>query len=176
MVSFLDGGGTSHLISKLLDTMYPVGSIYMSVNNTSPAAIFGGTWKRIANGRTLMGVDSADEDFSTPAHTGGAKEVTHAHHTPFGSEQGANKSWTAMWDQRGSTKVSAYVDNKNKIKNGYTNELYFETYAVKSPYHFYVMDGETSAGSATATIGATYSTTMPILPPYTTVYIWQRLS
>ena len=76
MVSFLDGGGTSHLISKLLGTMYPVGSIYMSVKNTSPAAIFGGTWKRIANGRTLMGVDSADEDFSTPAHTGGAKEVT----------------------------------------------------------------------------------------------------
>ena len=176
MVSFLDGGATSHLISKLLDTMYPVGSIYMSVNDTSPAAIFGGTWKRIAKGQTLMGVDSADEDFSTPAHTGGAKEVTHAHLTPFGSEQGSNKAWTAMWDRHGSTKVYAYVNNKDKIKNGYSQDTYFETRAVKAPYHFYVMDGETNAGDATATIGATYSTTMPILPPYTTVYIWQRLS
>ena len=26
---------------------YPVGSIYMSVNSTSPATLFGGTWQRI---------------------------------------------------------------------------------------------------------------------------------
>ncbi len=34
-------------ISDLLDAIYPVGSIYQSVNSTSPATLFGGTWERI---------------------------------------------------------------------------------------------------------------------------------
>lgn len=37
--SVLNGGGA-------LDA-YPVGSIYMSVNSTSPSTLFGGTWQRI---------------------------------------------------------------------------------------------------------------------------------
>lgn len=44
-----------HLAQEILNIIYPVGSIYMSVNNTNPGTLFGGTWKRIAQGRTLMG-------------------------------------------------------------------------------------------------------------------------
>ena len=36
------------------DDIYPVGSIYMSVNATSPSTLFGGTWARIGVGRTLI--------------------------------------------------------------------------------------------------------------------------
>jgi hypothetical protein len=32
---------------NFLNKIYPVGSIYMSVNSTSPATLFGGTWERI---------------------------------------------------------------------------------------------------------------------------------
>ena len=33
--------------SDLIDLIYPVGSIYMSVNSTNPAILFGGTWEQI---------------------------------------------------------------------------------------------------------------------------------
>lgn len=38
---------------NLLDVVYPVGSIYLSMNSTSPASFVGGTWKQI-NGALLM--------------------------------------------------------------------------------------------------------------------------
>ena len=39
----------------IVDLVYPVGSIYMSVNDASPAVLFGGTWEQIGQGRTLWG-------------------------------------------------------------------------------------------------------------------------
>lgn len=48
-------------------TVYPVGSIYMSVNETSPAALFGGTWEQI-KGRMLIGTGTpeANDDGTSP--------------------------------------------------------------------------------------------------------------
>ena len=34
-------------VSQFIDMIYPVGSIYMSVSNTSPETLFGGTWEQI---------------------------------------------------------------------------------------------------------------------------------
>ena len=55
---------------------YPIGSIYMSVNSTSPNSLFGGTWERFANGRCLVGVNESDTDFSSAQKTGGEKAHT----------------------------------------------------------------------------------------------------
>lgn len=38
---------------------YPVGAIYISVNSTSPAALFGGTWTEVGKGKVLWGADSS---------------------------------------------------------------------------------------------------------------------
>lgn len=51
--------------------VYPVGSIYLSVNNTDPATLFGGTWERIG-GRFLLGAD----DTYAAGSTGGEAEHT----------------------------------------------------------------------------------------------------
>ena len=56
--------------SELLNLIYPVGSIYMSVNNTSPANLFGGKWEQIKD-RFLL---SAGNTYSA-GKTGG--EATH---------------------------------------------------------------------------------------------------
>lgn len=44
-------------LRSIADFIYPVGSIYMSVNSTSPAVLFGGTWARIS-GQFLLGAGS----------------------------------------------------------------------------------------------------------------------
>jgi len=50
--SKLTFGGVSYdlkdyRLPSIVDAIYPVGSIYMSVNSTDPAQLFGGTWEQI---------------------------------------------------------------------------------------------------------------------------------
>ena len=40
-------------VNNLFSLVYPVGSIYISVNSTSPATLFGGTWEQI-QGKFLL--------------------------------------------------------------------------------------------------------------------------
>lgn len=55
--------------NQLIDLIYPVGSIYMSVNSTSPATLFGGTWTQIKDTFLL----SAGDNY-TAGNTGGETE------------------------------------------------------------------------------------------------------
>lgn len=55
------------------DLIYPVGSIYMTLTNINPSTLFGGTWERIAKGKTLVGLDEEDTDFNVVRKTGGEK-------------------------------------------------------------------------------------------------------
>lgn len=60
----------------LLDTFYPVGSIFITTVNTNPSSYMGGSWVRFGNGQTLVGVNESDTDFNTVQKTGGAKSHT----------------------------------------------------------------------------------------------------
>lgn len=62
-------------IQSFIKTMYPVGSIYMSVNNTNPSTYFGGTWVAWGAGRVPVGINTADGNFNTVEKTGGAATV-----------------------------------------------------------------------------------------------------
>lgn len=55
---------------------WPVGSIYISINNVNPTNYFGGTWVAFGTGRTLVGVDSNQNEFNSVEKTGGAKTHT----------------------------------------------------------------------------------------------------
>lgn len=57
--------------SALIDLIYPIGSIYMSVNNVSPATFLGGTWSALS-GRFLLGANST----YTAGSTGGSATHT----------------------------------------------------------------------------------------------------
>lgn len=99
---------------------YPVGSIYLSVNNINPSKWFGGSWEQIAKGRTLVGVDENDTDFNNVKKIGGSKHLQNHRHNqilvdgvtirlhnngsgkgyslPFNSDGGSNPMLTAEPD------------------------------------------------------------------------------
>ena len=54
------GNATTALnkVNDLANKLYPVGSIYMSVNATNPAELFGGTWERLKDQFLLAAGDT----------------------------------------------------------------------------------------------------------------------
>ena len=62
---------SSKAVYDFINTIYPVGSIYMSVNATNPSVLFGGTWEQIKDTFLL----SAGDEYAAGS-TGGEKEHT----------------------------------------------------------------------------------------------------
>lgn len=69
----LFGGGSG--TNGIIDMIYPIGSIYMSVNSTNPSVLFGGTWVTWGAGRVPVGVYSGDTDFDAAEKFGGDKKI-----------------------------------------------------------------------------------------------------
>ena len=63
------------VLEDILLRVYPVGSIYMSINNIDPSTLFGGTWETWGTGQVPVGVDTSQTEFNAVEKTGG--ETTH---------------------------------------------------------------------------------------------------
>lgn len=64
-------------ISVKLQNLPPIGSVLAFTDDTDPNEIFyGQTWIRFAQGKTLVGVNESESDFSTAGKTGGEKTHT----------------------------------------------------------------------------------------------------
>ena len=100
-----------------VDKIYPVGSIYMSVNSTNPGTLFGGTWQRI-EGRFLLGASSTYGAGSTggeASHTLTVNEIPpHNHNTPMNSVDAFNKNSTIV----GTTGYGIYQWNPGGTTGG----------------------------------------------------------
>ena len=145
----------------IFDLIYPVGSIYMSINSANPSTLFGGTWTSWGAGRVPIGVNSSDTDFNTVEKTGGSK--THSH------TQGST----------GSTKLSL-----NQIPS-HTHSYYWgsggssQVYSVKEVLanvgnlnHYAYTSGSGGGKGHTHTNPNTASSSS--LSPYITCYMWKR--
>lgn len=98
----------------ILNMVYPVGSIYMSVNSTSPATLFGGTWEQIKD-RFLLGAG----DSYTAGSTGGeAMHTLTIGEMPPHSHEGKTYSGN-NWDKKQWTFKSIYNSAEGSI--GSTN-------------------------------------------------------
>ena len=81
----------------LLNKVYPVGAIYMSVNNTDPGTLFGGTWQELT-GRFLLGRSTGHAAGSTggeETHTLTSAEMpAHTHNGPSHTHTGPSHTHT----------------------------------------------------------------------------------
>lgn len=154
----LDVGDMIYMMGKsLLNTFYPVGTVYQSTNSANPSTFMGGTWERYGKGTVLVSLDESDSSFSTVNQTGGEKT-----HKLTGSElpkisgsilfHGAGSIGTALAGTSGVMSLGSKIDNK------------YHTNATTT--------GATSYGSANISFGS--DTPHNNLQPYTTVYTWRR--
>lgn len=120
---------------------YPIGSIYMSVNSTSPAELFGGTWERI-EGMFLLGATGNTASTATDiqktatvgpggkggeaAHQLSAPEMpSHNHDTTLyykaATPTASGAPWTLAVDSNGSSGSNSYSSNSRGGTDSHNN-------------------------------------------------------
>ena len=99
--------------SSIVDIVYPIGSIYMSVNAADPSTLFSGTsWEKL-EGRFLLGSNSTYKPGSTggeATHTLTYNEMPKHTHPMYSYNPGGDGTWTP---DEGAYLVDSVTDNKN---------------------------------------------------------------
>ena len=116
----------------LIDTVYPVGSIYMSVNSTNPSGFIGGTWVSWGSGRVPVGV-STDTEFNTAEKTGGEKS-----HTLTGAESGQKNLGNITSGNQSAGHTHGFTTGGMSANASHTHNIGNEggaTYGSGSVYH-----------------------------------------
>lgn len=151
---------------------YPVGSIYLSVNNINPSAYFGGEWERFSNGRVLVGVDESQTEFNLVKKIGGHKGLQSHSHSFNGATSTADLQGTLGEVYSGqNVSASGIVTGKTdssyrQYSNAGTTGNAWSTWNINAS-HNHSFSGATSVAGD----GNTGN-----LQPYVTCYIWLRIA
>jgi len=152
---------TTAFVTTALQSLYPVGSIYINAGvSTNPATLLGfGTWTAFGAGRVPVGLNASDALFDTLEETGGSKDAIAVSHTHTFS---ASTS-TAGSHQHGVTMGFTNVDEGNF---GGGSSAYGTQFTNSAGDHAHSVSGTTSS------VGS--SGTNANLQPYITVAMWKR--
>ncbi|EAY20466.1 hypothetical protein TVAG_110790 [Trichomonas vaginalis G3] len=146
------------LKTEILQTLYPIGSIYTSMNSTRPEVVLGlGTWTQIVD-RFLYCANSSKE-------TGGSKTISgenlpaHSHYVDLSTSQ-AGWHKHKFWDWHALKKGKGY-DVKDDVQ-----------FAINC----YWSDTQGDGNHTHRVTGYTQTTgqSKDYMPPYMTVYAWYR--
>ena len=155
-----------------LDMTYPVGAIYMSVNATSPATLFGGSWEAI-EGRFLIGTNST----YTPGSTGG--EATHTltqAETPAHTHTRGTMNitgWAQFDPKNGYIRIHSVGGAFNRSGSGSQNDGTSSSSNTEQPIRLNLNAADSWTG-ATSSVGGNGAHNN--MPPYLAVYMWKRMA
>lgn len=94
-------------VSTVLDKVYPVGAIYMSVSSTNPKTLFGGTWVQLKD-RFLLAAGTTYKAGSTggeATHTLIVDEIPNHQHVLWYPNEGGEQSAAIGYPEAGSKKT-----------------------------------------------------------------------
>ncbi len=117
---------TEKAIISMSKLILPIGSTYITQDNTNPSTILGfGTWERL-KGKVCLGLDEDDSDLNEIGKTGGESKHTltineipsHAHNTNIQLEGQGNEEWSirAVQQYKGG-KVSTITTGGGEAHN-----------------------------------------------------------
>ena len=144
-----------------VDDIYPVGSVYISFNNTNPSTLFGGTWEKLENkflygATTESGIEGGQASVSyTPSGTVGGTALTIAQ-MPAHEHPIANN-------------YSGGTNHGGDPRHVLTLYGYLTTYYLVTGYGGGVGGNQPHSHSFAGT-----PSTISTIPPYVTVYMWKR--
>jgi hypothetical protein len=140
---------TTAFVTTALQSVYPVGSIYINAGvSTNPATLLGfGTWTAFGAGRVMVGLNGSDTLFDALEETGGSKDAVVVTHTHTITDPGHSHSIVA-----GGDGIFAGLSNVSASSSGSVSTA--------------------STGISIANTGV--SGTNANLQPYITVAMWKR--
>lgn len=136
----------------IVDLIYPVGSIYMSVNSANPETLFGGTWQQIKDKFLL----SAGDTYSAGTSGGSAKATLPGHTHTVGSGN------FQLWGAKAGT---GSTEPGNQISG---NDKYYAAVKGNSTGNYKWLNSVDSKGVS--------DVSQANMPPYLAVYVWKRIS
>lgn len=142
------------LVSMVFLLSHAIGSTYTTYAETDDPNRFGGSWELAAKGRSIIGVDPADPDFSSADMTGGAK--THGHSLSSGGYAKIGTDTSSTYFGSLETSVTEW---------GATRRLSASAPVTATSTRYTV--GASLGGSTDSTSS---------LHPYETAYIWRRVA
>ena len=178
------------LIKEIPSSVYPVGSIYMSLNPADPATLFGGSWDKLEDGRVLIGANST---YVAGTSGGSFTHTLTTNELPAHSHTGSTASAGAHTHTRGTMNITGkfnpggrfmYQDGcfynagtppgENSNSGGSHDSVYVGMDAKRT------WTGETSSNGA-HTHKVTISNTggnkaYSIMQPYLAVHMWKRVA
>lgn len=140
-----------------LNALHPIGSIFVSTSETSPASLFGGTWEQI-KGRFLLatGAPEANTDTTFGQITGGWNAVS-------GSTGGQDYHTLSISEMPNHTHEEYLY-----FTSGEGSDLYaYQSFKNYDPNSFLAKSGNTGEAG-----GGTPHNNMP---PYLAVNMWKRV-
>lgn len=93
----------------IVDRIFPVGSVFMSVDNINPQVRFGGTWEQTSEGKFIVGTGTGNDGYGNRTFTAGDTNNGRYDHILNNNEMPAHShAFTAQ------QKINGYTDNGGK--------------------------------------------------------------
>ena len=154
---------------------YPVGSIYMSVNSTSPADLFGGTWEAMPAGRVLLAQGTSEWGVEYQAGSTGGE---HEHQLSVGELPKTKLTATAS-----NTNINGWfpADTRDYAASNYGG-VFSQTYLNSqangengnSRTYKYTLNANVLPTVSISEFGSNQS--HENMPPFISIFCWKRIA